>query len=150
MPPYLRRRLFRGWDWFTPRTLRHLPWRERERLEREAWKSVERHPRFWLMGKFLPLLNGFLMCFSALILFLKISPILYPIQILFYLVLSAIRLVWQRRQFRKALQQQLFVEAIRPSLCFECGYDLEGYEGSACPACDAPLLPQPDSSGSTS
>jgi hypothetical protein len=119
-------------------------------LEREAWKIVGRHPRYWLMGKFLPLLNGFLLCFAALILFLKISPILYPIQILFYLVLSATRLAWQRRQFRKALQQQFLEEAIRPSLCFECGYDLEGYEGSACPACDTPLLRQSDSSGSTS
>jgi hypothetical protein len=150
MPPYLRRRLFRGWDWFTPREIQHLSWRERERLTQEAWEIVKRHPRFWLMGKFLPILNGILLCCAFLIILLKISLFLYLTLNLVFLVQTVTGLVWQQRHFRRALRQKLLDAGHRPAFCFECGYDLEGYEGNDCPACDAPLLRQPDSAGSTS
>lgn len=150
MPPYLRRRLFRGWDWFTTREIRHLSWRERERLEQEAWEIVGRHPRYWLMGKFLPLLNALLIFSASLIHFLKVSLFFYLAMILLFHVQTVIWMVWQRRHFRKALRQKLLDAGRRPAFCFECGYDLEGYEGNECPACDAPLLRYQDSSGSTS
>jgi hypothetical protein len=52
MPPLLRGR-FWGLDWFTPREVRHLPWRERERLIQKAADVVCRHLRYWLMGRLL-------------------------------------------------------------------------------------------------
>ena len=48
------------------------------------------------------------------------------------------------------MRQKLLDAGIRPAFCFECGYNLEGYEGSECPACDAPLLRQADASPKTS
>jgi hypothetical protein len=150
MPPYPRRRLFRGWDWFTPGEIQHLPWRERERLTQEAWQIVERPPRYRLMVRVLPLLRSFVLCFAVLAHFLKWSGFIYSALILACLLESVIGLVWQRRHFRSALRETLLESGVRPCNCFECGYDLEGYEGNDCPACDAPLLRQADSSGSTS
>ncbi len=58
--------------------------------------------------------------------------------------------VWYRHRFREALRQLLLEAGIRPGICFECGYYLEGFEGNECPACDSPLIMHPDSSRSTS
>ena len=150
MPPYLRRRLFRGWDWFTPREIQHLPWREREHLTQEAWKAVRRHPRYWLMVRFLPLLCSLAMCLAALASILKLSPLISLAIVLAFLPQSVTEFVWKRRRFREALSLLLLDADVRPHSCFECGYELEGYEGKDCPACDTPLLRQPDSSRSTS
>lgn len=145
MPPFYRRR-FRGWDWFTIREIRHLPWRERERVSREALKVVRRHPRFWLMEGLLPFLSCLLMASLVFIVpLLEDSLIrlicLFPI-LLCCLALLVVSIVWHHRCFRQALRQELLDAGLRPSICFECGYNLEGYEGNECPACDALLLRQ--------
>jgi hypothetical protein len=145
MPPYLRRRLFRGWDWFTPRAIRHLPWREQERLSQEAWEAVRRHPHCWLIGRLLPLLVSLAMGFAALSLLLGMSSLIFPLIDLLFLISIVTMLVWLRRRFREALRKKLFDTGIRPGFCFECGYELEGYEGKECPACDAPFLRQTES-----
>ncbi|MGH7171333.1 MAG: hypothetical protein ACRELF_12750 [Gemmataceae bacterium] len=144
MPPYLRRRLYRGWDWFSPRALRHLPWREQERLSQEAWEAVRRHPRFWLIGRLLHLLALLAAVLTGLGLVLGMFPQIYLLFDLTFPVLIVTEFVWQRRRFREALRQKLLDASIRPAFCFECGYDIEGYEGNECPACDARLLRQAD------
>jgi hypothetical protein len=144
MPPYIRR--FRGWDWFTPRAIQHLPWQEQERLTQEAWEAVHRHPRYQLVTRPLPWLNIFLMGLMALDqLLLKTSSLIYLLIVLTLLAQSVGLGIWRRRLFRKALRQKLLDAGICPRICFGCGYNLEGYEGKACPACDVLLLPQPNS-----
>jgi hypothetical protein len=70
------------------------------------------------------------------------------IEMIFYLTIGTsvvcigTSLIWQRRRFREALRQELLAAGICPAFCFECGYNLEGYEGKACPVCDAVLLRQ--------
>ena len=145
MPSYLRRRLFRGWDWFTPRALQHLPWHEQERLSREAWEVVPRHPRYWLVGRLLPFLVCLALGVAALGPLLGMSPLMGLLIDLLVPIAIVTMLVWQRRRFREALWEKLLDAGIRAGSCFECGYDLEGYEGKECPVCDAQLLRQADS-----
>ena len=145
MPPFLRRRVFRGWDWFTPRAIQHLPWRDQHRLNREAWEVVRRHPRYRLMARSLPVLGSLAMGLAGLTILLKWPFVIYPLCLLSFLAQQVTGIIWQRRRFREALRQRLLDAGIRPAFCFECGYNVEGYEGNECPACDAPLLSQPDS-----
>ncbi len=146
MPPYIRR--FRGWDWVTPRTIQHLPWREQDRFTQEAWVAVRRHRRYrvvrWLPASLSVLAGGLV----VLGLLLKPTMLICLLIMLALLLVYGIAwgvLVWRSRLFREALRQKLFDAGIRPGICFECGYDLEGYEGKECPACDVPLLRQADS-----
>jgi len=152
MPQYLRRR-FRGWDWFTPRAIRHLPWREQERLIHEAAEIVRRHPRYWLMRRLLPFLAALAMVAAAVVQLFKMPlfrflllELIFLICISIFLVSIVTGFVWHRGRFQAALRQTLLDAGIRPTFCFECGYNLEGYEGNECPACDALLLRQADSS----
>ena len=146
MPPYLRHRVSLGWDWFTRREIQHLPWREQQRLNREALEAVRCHPRYWLMARSLPLLGSLAMGFAALGVLLEWPFLIHPLLTLSFLAQQVTGIIWQRRRFREALRQKLLDAGIRPRICFECGYELEGYEGNDCPACEAPLLRQPDSS----
>ncbi|HWG45829.1 MAG TPA: hypothetical protein VN688_23915 [Gemmataceae bacterium] len=146
MPPYLRR--FRGWDWFTPRAIQHLPWQEQERLTQEVWGAVRRHRCHWLMTGCLPLLSLLIMNLVIFSFQLKTSSLIRLLKWLAMLVFGTIwvgTVVWQRRIFREALRQKLLDAGLRPRICFECGYNVEGYEGKECPACDAPFLRQADS-----
>jgi hypothetical protein len=146
MPPYIRRRVFLGWDWFTPRAIQHLTWRERERLIGEALEAVRSHPHSWLMDRLLPSLGALAMLLWTLPLFLGLS---FTICLLSGLLLNQAQvltcLIWRHRRFREALRKKLLDAGIRPRICYECGYQVEGFEGNECPACDAPLLRQPDS-----
>jgi hypothetical protein len=147
MPPYLRRR-FLGWDWFTPREVQHVPWREQERLIQEVQEVAARDPRDRLF-RWLFLLGcvalGLALLGSQLL--EKSLPSLFFVLLcnLVSLVLIVTMIVWQRRRFREALQQKLLDAGIRPAFCFKCGYDLEGNEASACPACSTRLLRQANS-----
>jgi hypothetical protein len=145
MPPYIRRRVFRGWDWFTPRAIQHLQWGEQQRLNREAWEAVRRHPRYRLMTRSLPLLGALAMGLAGLSMLLKWPGVIYLLFLLSFAAQEVTGIIWQRRRFRKALRQTLLDAGIPPRFCFECGYEVEGYQGNECPACDAPFLRQPES-----
>ncbi len=128
--------------WFTPREVRHLPWRERERLTQEAADSVRRHPRFWLWGISLPMMVSLIASWLP-----QETP--RSIRLLSHFpapVLFVTMMVWNRKLLRQTLRQKLLDAGFRPAFCFECGRDLQGYEGSECPACKAPLLRQTASS----
>lgn len=145
MPPYLRRRIFRGWDWFTPREIQHLPWQEQERLVRAAREIVRRHRRKRLVMRLAPLLNLLL---AILVMIGLLSHISFFFILLIFSVQIAVSIgsmIWQRKFFREALQQMLLDAGLRPHFCFDCGYRLDGYEGTECPACDALLLRPADS-----
>jgi predicted Zn-ribbon and HTH transcriptional regulator len=150
MPPYLRQRLFRGWDWFTPREIQHLPWREQERLMKRAWEDIRLHPRYRLVSVWLPFVGASVALLSVINMFLKIRSYVNIILMSISIIQSIITLVWQRQRFRQALRQKLLEAHVRPCKCFECGYYLEGFEGNECPSCDSPLIMHPDSSHSTS
>lgn len=147
MPPYIRR--FRGWDWFTPRAIQHLPWREQERLTQAAWGVVRRDHRHRLVTWLRASMTFLVMGLVGLGQLLKLS-LLISLLILLALLVHSMAGVWRRRLFREALRQKLLDAALRPRICFECGYDLEGYQGKECPACDAPLIRQADSPSSMS
>jgi hypothetical protein len=150
MPPYLRRR-FRGWGWFSTREIRYLPWRERERLTQEAWEAVHHSPRYRLMICLQTLLSFLAVGLLALKLgFSLLTDFLLVLTFLIQMVAVFVWIIWVGRLNRNALRQTLLNAGIRPAFCFECGYDLEGYEDNACPACDAPLLRQADSSPESS
>src|SRR5262245_51117969 len=127
MPPYLRRRHSRAWDWFIPREIGHLPWREKERLNEAAWEAARLHPRYRIMGRLLPLLGSLAMGLAALAMFLvafgllERTLLLNVIVLLFHLlfmVLIVNSFVWQRGRFREALRQKLLDGGIRPAFCF--------------------------------
>ena len=121
-----------------------LTLREQERMTQEAWEAVRRHRCYRL-----PILLSFLAVGPVMLgLLLNVSTLIHLLLVLFSLVQWVAWfgvIVWQRRLFRKALWQKLLDADIRPRICFECGYNMEGYEGKECPACDVPLLRQPDS-----
>ncbi len=157
MPQYLRRNLFRGWDWFTPREIQHLPWRERERLIRGAWETLSRLPGYRFVSRWIPIIITLpvqIMVFTRFFLSIRFDFLLVIIIYLAWILLTILgfvsSVVWYRHRFRKALRQLLLEAGIRPGICFECGYYLEGFEGNECPACDSPLIMYPDSSRSTS
>ncbi len=147
MPPYLRRR-FRGWDWITPRAIQHIPWRERERITREAEATIRQHPRFRFV-MWLPIaLNLFTVSLITFGLLWTRAPLLLGVLMGLAMMAQGAAtvgaIVWRHRHFYTALRQILFDAGIRPRICFECGYEVEGYEGKECPACDAPLLRETD------
>jgi hypothetical protein len=96
------------------------------------------------MGRLLPFLVCLAMGFAALGPLLGMSPLIRLLIGLLFLIAIVAMLVWQRSRFREALREKLLDAGIRAKFCFECGYDLEGYEGKECPVCDAPLLRQAD------
>ena len=140
---YLRRRL-RGWDGlsYSEPEIRHLPQHERKRLTQAAWEVVRYRPPHWLMRHLL--LTLFQITFVLAALLLVLDSILYLPFFLLSGWVFLIQVVGYLICFRQALRQILPDAGIRPAFCFECGYDLERYEGNACPACGAPLLRQAD------
>ncbi len=150
MLAYLRRVL---WGLrFTERAPRQLSQHEWQRLKQAAWEAVHHHPHFWLMGRLLPLQEGLAAFLLGLGWVLGMIPLI--LIELTLPVLFVTHVIWLHRRFRESLRQKLLDASIRPAFCFECGHELEGYEGNECPACDAPLLRQgaslPDRSQDTS
>jgi hypothetical protein len=147
MPQFVRKR--RGWDWFTPKTLRHLPPDVRERITKGAAKSAHQRSRllrlavlagmsvaaagqFWLAGK-IRSRNATQFLFEALLAF----------QGLILLGMVGVGL-WYRRLFHGAIRDELWNAGIRPAACFDCGYYTEGFDGDECPSCGAALVaPKP-------
>jgi hypothetical protein len=139
MPPFIRR--WKGWDWFTPAPVRHLPFEEREKylrkareLARQSWE-VKWRPGCQLAIYFL-VLNCVLSSFVG-----ALSP-QHPLWSFWGGLVTAIVVaislyaLWhERRLYRQALRQVLFEASVCPCYCFDCGYYLEGFEGRECPVC---------------
>ena len=141
MPPFIRPR-FRRWDWFTPSAIRHLPLAERVRLVRETREVVQRHPVYRSFPFLLLLYPTFFWLTYTFrkVLPMKLMAVLMCTFILLSLVLLVVAVLWRRSLFRRTLRQKLLDAGIRPRVCFECGYYVEGFEGAECPSCDAPLI----------
>src|SRR5579871_1674000 len=109
MPAYLRPRIFRRWDWSTPRAIWHLPRQEQERLKHEVRDSIRRQSRRPLLLSTL----AFLILFSTPLLailpesFWLVRLILQLLIFLIFFVLATVAILWDQKIFRKALQQKL-------------------------------------------
>jgi hypothetical protein len=127
---------------FNNRALRQLCWHERQCLIHTAGRTVRRHLCYWIM---IPLLG----LFANLTVILAFVPLAIDrlhqdvLRLLWFalFILVATMIVWYFIRFQQVLQQKLLNAGIRPTVCFKCGYELDGYEGSTCPACNA-LLPR--------
>lgn len=87
------------------REIQHLPWRERERLNEEAWQAVRRQPHFWLIVVWLPLLGSLAMFLTGTLgLIFNPPPLICAAISLAFVVQMTTGLVWQRRRFREALK----------------------------------------------
>ena len=142
MPPFFRSDRLWGWDWTTPKELRHLPWQLRDRLVAEARAAADRHPVYTRVYR------GACLLFVALF----FLPVVYPLipalspflgTYLWLVVLAAFlgAHILKQSLFRRLLRQKLTEAGHRPRYCFECGYYLEGFEGNECPGCDTALAP---------
>jgi hypothetical protein len=140
MPPFVRRR--RGWDWFTPAEIKHLPATERQSIVAAAWKAVRTDT--WPQRMVLIVLP----VVGCLVVLAEVLMSQVPAHIAFLgwvIPISVLSVVFwrQRTVFRRTIRQQLWDAGIRPCFCFECGYYVEGFEGLDCPNCGTALIPPP-------
>jgi len=167
MPPYIRRR--RSWDWFTPADLTHLPVSVRKRLDETARRNVEgdrSDQRAGCLFAACIMVVLFLICAGGTTAEYLRETIDYsspsaPLEYEAYLVskdlfmlgaygftvvlvcLPLYEMIKSRQLYRRYLRELMLAEGIRPRLCFECRYYVEGFEGSECPNCDAALVRTP-------
>ena len=118
----------------TRKEIAHLPWRERSRLETEAMQRIKRQPKrmvVWLVASFITAVYGFaglgqVLGFWSGIQFPPFPVALIPLGIA----------IWFDFRFTRRVIRQLLIEAdLRPTSCFDCGYDLRGTKGETYPEC---------------
>ena len=158
MPHFIRRR--HGLDWFTPGELAHLPIQIRKRLIETARQNVEQDKLnrkmarifgYWFLGTWLLTCGS--IPFLALGDFLglisqPVSDFLFPSLIwlgfgLFGLMMVfgvPFTIVLKYKLYRRHVRELMLTEGIRPALCFDCRYYVEGFEGDQCPNCGAMLV----------
>lgn len=143
MPPFIRNR--RGWDWFSPREIRHLPCEQRTQLVRDAMAAAQRHWTFRAIPVCGLMVGITSMCTLNLRHFLHPTFLLATQLLGFITFLSlGIGTLWhQRRIYRRSLREAVESQGIAPAACFDCGYDVEGFTGAECPVCGTVLVPHP-------
>jgi hypothetical protein len=136
MPPYLRK--FRGWDWFTPAEVRHLPVSEQQRLIKPAHRAAIKDK--YLLGLILLVLGGLFAAGWLRDPDLSDSSHQLSLALSGLAVLVGVLIPFRYRAvLRRALRTQMLAEGIRPAVCFQCRYFTEGFEGAECPVCGAVL-----------
>lgn len=144
MPQFVRQRRSWDWDWTTPAAIRHFSCEARERLIAAAWKKLGKGPQAIPPFLFL-VVAGPAMLFPALSLVRNPKTVnLAEIAIASCMVLAFLTLMglnyWKWFCFLRALKEELLTEGVRPTVCFECRYYTEGFEGTECPNCGAALV----------
>lgn len=149
MPHFIRKR--RGWDFFTPAEIKHLPIEEQKRVLEAVGEAMRCDGRLFRQAVW------------SLSIFAAIYPLLYVAELValaqaaspewelfsaggIFLLLACpaipIAAYAVRRHYflRATLRRYLWDAVIRPAVCFECRYYVEGFEGDECPNCGAALI----------
>ena len=129
------------WPFNTPKEIEFLPWQERENLCSLAKWYHLRNPRtrVRIMIEAVAVLVGWALP-GILLKPLGCPPlvgVLWAVSAPFLLL--ALCAAIERRHFRRACAVELLIRGIRPSGCFECGYNLTGTVSDHCPECGAAL-----------
>ena len=129
-----------------PPEVRHLFWRDRERILNAADERIARSRTF---GQ--GVLAGFVLCLFVPILLLmgvinscnleekiRLSYINCGL-LIFWIILQSVQVVWFARHRRRVVREVMLEKGVRPHNCFRCGENVTSVEGDTCPRCQALL-----------
>jgi hypothetical protein len=128
--------------WRARKYLSNLHWIERERFltvaQHRAQKSAAfTRPLFFaVVLQAVNVFSGIFLEHSSALVELRIACMVISIVLLFYAAVRYATCGW------RYLRLAMFKKGVRPALCFECDYSLEGTHSISCPECGCRLISQ--------